>query len=480
MKRKMALNSQLDLNAAFNGGVVDTSVTYYVPVMQQDVITVSATGIVEAVGVGTATVEVYDVVSGEFLRAVVFQVLTETDYDVQASLDSALAGGSGTDLLISYVEPSGSNNTNALLPNMISNNSGSYHAWLLANMNIADSYLYGNLYMNVESSTGQAYEAFDNNYQSGGVYALSNGGLNESLGVQTVVDAFLIGLAFPIGKTLSAVEVKATGHGDVQVTVQGIYESMILSNDQPDWGASWVTLGTVQKVSFGAESTQVITVPTTTDLTKIRKLRVIFGFYSLDSHDSYNPETYQPIITDKGYITVHNITPYFEPTVGLVFPNEGGWQNTYVFQSGMFPTINAGSPVPGQMFPELNGNLVVPVVDGLFTAADFAEAFDNDAATYADIYPNTYLYLRPAVEQKITYVEFDFAPNSQGTIYISGVKADKTVVPLGGTPCDPAPGTKTLSITHTNVTDIAYESFILHFDTSAIYSISGIRLYGPL
>jgi hypothetical protein len=87
MKLKLELGSELDINAAFDGGAVDTSVTYSVPVDQQDTISVTSAGVVEALAVGTAIVQVKDA-SGNLLRSIVVQVLSAADFAVQADLDS--------------------------------------------------------------------------------------------------------------------------------------------------------------------------------------------------------------------------------------------------------------------------------------------------------------------------------------------------------------------------------------------------------
>jgi methionine aminopeptidase len=87
MKLKLELGSELDINAAFDGGAVDTSVTYSVPAEQQDTISVTSAGVVEALAVGTAIVQVKDT-SGNLLRSIVVQVLSAADFAVQADLDS--------------------------------------------------------------------------------------------------------------------------------------------------------------------------------------------------------------------------------------------------------------------------------------------------------------------------------------------------------------------------------------------------------
>jgi hypothetical protein len=99
MKKKLQVGSQADINAAFDGGAVDTSVTYSVPADQQDIITVDANGVVTAVAVGTGTVEIKDAASGDLLRAVVFQVLSAADFAVQSDLDAGV-----TDLSVETAE----------------------------------------------------------------------------------------------------------------------------------------------------------------------------------------------------------------------------------------------------------------------------------------------------------------------------------------------------------------------------------------
>ena len=89
MKRKIEVGTSLDINAAFDGGDIDASVQYSVPTNQQDTITVDAAGIVTAVAVGTATVEIKDA-AGELLRAIVFQVLSTEDFATQSDLDSGV------------------------------------------------------------------------------------------------------------------------------------------------------------------------------------------------------------------------------------------------------------------------------------------------------------------------------------------------------------------------------------------------------
>jgi hypothetical protein len=98
MKLKLELGSELDINAAFDGGAVDTSVTYSVPADQQDTISVTSAGVVEGLAVGTAIVQVKDA-SGNLLRSIVVQVLSAADFAVQADLDSG-----AKELAVDFVE----------------------------------------------------------------------------------------------------------------------------------------------------------------------------------------------------------------------------------------------------------------------------------------------------------------------------------------------------------------------------------------
>lgn len=98
MKNKLELGSQIDINAVLNGGAIDGSVSYSVPANQQDIIEVDAGGIVTALAIGTATVEVKDAASGNLLRAVVFQVLSANDFAAQEDLDTGV-----TDLQVEFV-----------------------------------------------------------------------------------------------------------------------------------------------------------------------------------------------------------------------------------------------------------------------------------------------------------------------------------------------------------------------------------------
>jgi hypothetical protein len=98
MKLKLELGSELDINAAFDGGAVDTSVTYSVPADQQDTISVTSAGVVEALAVGTAIVQVKDT-SGNLLRSIVVQVLSAADFAVQADLNSG-----AKELAVEFVE----------------------------------------------------------------------------------------------------------------------------------------------------------------------------------------------------------------------------------------------------------------------------------------------------------------------------------------------------------------------------------------
>jgi hypothetical protein len=98
MKKLLQVGEQLDINAAYDGGAVDSSVQYSVPVSMQDVITVSSAGVVSAVSEGTAVVEIKDT-SGNLLRSVVFQVLSAADFAIQSDLDSGV-----TDLSVETAE----------------------------------------------------------------------------------------------------------------------------------------------------------------------------------------------------------------------------------------------------------------------------------------------------------------------------------------------------------------------------------------
>ncbi len=89
MKKLLQVGGQLDINAAYDGGAVDTSVTYSVPADQQDTISVTSAGVVEALAVGTAIVQVKDT-SGNLLRSIVVQVLSAADFALQADLDSGV------------------------------------------------------------------------------------------------------------------------------------------------------------------------------------------------------------------------------------------------------------------------------------------------------------------------------------------------------------------------------------------------------
>lgn len=88
MKKKLAVGSTANIDAAFDGGAADSSVSYSVPAEQQAVITVDASGVVTAVAEGTGVVEIKDPVSGDVIRAVVFEVLSQADYDLQAAVDA--------------------------------------------------------------------------------------------------------------------------------------------------------------------------------------------------------------------------------------------------------------------------------------------------------------------------------------------------------------------------------------------------------
>jgi hypothetical protein len=317
MKKKLAVGDQIDLNADFEGGGIDASVLYVVPSpQQQDVVSVSPSGVITALEEGTATIEVKDAITGRLLRAVVIQVLAEAAHEIQVSLDSGLAGGPGTEFLASFVTLSSGNDNSGggvgagelILPNMTSNNSNGYSAWLMTSMNASDAYLYGNRYWNVETSTGEAYEAFDANTQSGGIYALSHGGYyGDGYGAQSeiIVDSFMVGIALPVAKNITALVVEATGHGLVRVVVEGMYAGMIQTADGPDYGGSWVQLGSPLDVDFGATtSLQSMTPSLNFELQneEFRKIRVNINFYPLTVGGTE--------LMDKGYITVHNIKIY--------------------------------------------------------------------------------------------------------------------------------------------------------------------------
>jgi hypothetical protein len=100
MKKKIEVGSQLDINAAFDGGAADTSVTYLVPPgNQQDVIEVDTAGVVTALAIGTATVEINDAVTGDLLRAIVIQVLSAEDFAAQEDL-----GAGETELQVEIID----------------------------------------------------------------------------------------------------------------------------------------------------------------------------------------------------------------------------------------------------------------------------------------------------------------------------------------------------------------------------------------
>ena len=100
MKKKLAVGTQLDINAVFNNGVVDESVVYFIPPNdQRDIISVTPEGIVSALQEGTATVQVKDATTGAMLRPIVFQVLSEVKFAAQNNLDS------GTKQLTISIDP---------------------------------------------------------------------------------------------------------------------------------------------------------------------------------------------------------------------------------------------------------------------------------------------------------------------------------------------------------------------------------------
>lgn len=87
MKKKLQLGSQIDINASFEGGAVDTSVEYSVPTDSQEVVSVTATGIVSGLALGTGTVEI-KTPDGKLLRAITFQVLSAENFAMQEDLDT--------------------------------------------------------------------------------------------------------------------------------------------------------------------------------------------------------------------------------------------------------------------------------------------------------------------------------------------------------------------------------------------------------
>ena len=169
MKKKLVLGGQLDLNAAFEGGPIDSSVIYAVPSpQQQSIVSVSPTGVITAVEEGTATVEIKDAMTGRLLRAVVIQVLNATDFSAQDSLEAdptlldiqveAYSGGAlemGQDVYYSTSSNLPPLTGTLLYPNNDATNSNP------AVLHREDSYAYANELANVDWDTTSPNYLYD-------------------------------------------------------------------------------------------------------------------------------------------------------------------------------------------------------------------------------------------------------------------------------------------------------------------------------
>jgi hypothetical protein len=187
MKKLLQVGEQLDINAAYDGGAVDSSVQYSVPVSMQDVITVSSAGVVSAVSEGTAVVEIKDT-SGNLLRSVVFEVLSAADFAVQSDLDMGI-----TDLSVETAEvPQG-----PLPSTQISLNT-----------------------MTAASQVGYAAFANDIYGQGGQTFLAFNGSVvgsdHVSFYVPNIGNQQSAGQILPAPKTLTRYEIRTSGNSDVQ------------------------------------------------------------------------------------------------------------------------------------------------------------------------------------------------------------------------------------------------------------------------
>jgi hypothetical protein len=281
MFKRIKSGLTIDLNYAFNGGLVDSSVSYEVPWHCSHIISVTAQGVVVPLAVGTAVVKVKEVATGKKICHVVVKVMETLAYQtlsdtqdnttpltIQAyvvlppstsSSGSSGSGGSG----------SGSSGGGSSQPSMsvfspVVPNDGS---GLLQNS-------FGNLW--TQTSTGKKIFGAGN-FEENGAWRMfdsdSSTFYTPHPAVQQTSDYWVYGgFINETAKTLYSVDLYATATGDfpaTQIRVEGS------NNSQYGHDGDWTPLGDLINISWSHGGFQAI-MPST-DL-KFKAFRIACPF----------------------------------------------------------------------------------------------------------------------------------------------------------------------------------------------------------
>lgn len=447
----MHTGATIDLNFAFNGGLVDSSVSYEVPSYCSHIISCNAQGVVVPVGKGTAVVKVKEAATGKKIHHVVVKVLetaayqavsdaqtNTTPFTLQAfvvvppssSSSGSGSGGSGSGgnpvPTVQLFSPVVQNNGSDIRPNSFGN-----------------SYVQDSTGMKIFGSSTSGYEAwrmFDSDNNT--IYTPSNSKTKDGWNF----GGFSTGTA----RTLYRLEMKAAMLGGFPATTIRVEGS---NNSQFGYDGDWVPLDDLTGIQWDHGS--IITMLPSSTM-KFKAFRI-----ACPADQNLNLSKVE-----------------FYGAIAEIMPSSN-WNYDYSY-NGVNTLSNStpGSALSGAVIVRKSAN--VQTTSGLLALVDGDSSTSMTIPGQYGVLDQTDFVLPAGVTKSLVRIEVDVADGAAAygaTMAVKGclTRFGSTQVSLGSMALGGSPGTRTFEIYNPS----AFQQFRLEFSgtSTATYAISAIRFY---